>query len=360
MDSSRPVGRVGELLGSPPGPPAVVERFRIAGRTVEIRFASGSLAELLTRALRHLRFGSSDTPDLVVDAWSVEGGPTTARPAGWAGDGLALLEEGSIQLAWEPKGGPLVVYDRDRRRAWMRFGPVDSVASWEFAAPFRTLLHWWASGHSMQLVHAAGVGDADGGVLLVGRGGSGKSTTALACLLGGLGYVGDDYCLVEGGAIPRVHGLYLSAKGHRRTAELLPELRRPMSSARLTEEGKSVLFADEIVPTSVRTGFPLVGIVVPRISGSESTRVQPIPAAESLRALAPSTLLQLPGNRPSGLARLAGIVRSVPSWRLELSDRPAEAVEVLARLIGCARPASEFPANANAHQPGTSSVPCPN
>ena len=53
------------------------------------------------------------------------------------------------------------------------------------------------------LLHAAAVGDADGVVLLVGNGGSGKSTTSVVCSQAGLGFLADDFCLLEPGTLPR-------------------------------------------------------------------------------------------------------------------------------------------------------------
>ena len=38
------------------------------------------------------------------------------------------------------------------------------------------------SDRNLQYVHAGAVGNKNGGILLVGKGGSGKSSTALACL----------------------------------------------------------------------------------------------------------------------------------------------------------------------------------
>lgn len=327
-------GFIDRVRGPVPASPAVTERLVIAERPVLVRFGSLPLAELLARSMRHLRQPFPGPADLVIDCWTGEAGMEADAPGGWGDGGLSYLERESIHLTWEPPGGPLVIYDRDRRHAWMRFGPLDSIMNWEVATPFRKIMHWWAADRSLQLIHAAAVGDARGGVLLVGRSGSGKSTTALACLAAGLGYAGDDYCLVRPGTPPRVHGLYLSGKSHARTADLLPGLRERLLSAQRIDEGKSIVFADEIAPSSVALGFPLVAVVVPRITGGDRSRLEPISAAESLRALAPSTVLQMPGKRAAGLARLADLVRSVPSWRLFLGKDPGTAVDVLADLLG--------------------------
>ncbi len=321
------------LRGPVPGTPPVLEHLRIAGRPVLVRFGSQALAELLTRSIRHLREEFSSPPDFVIDCWSTA---ETCLSGESIKSGIFHLEKEGIQLTWDAPDGPLAIYDPSRNHAWMRFGPVDSVSNYEVARPFRKILHWWAADRSLQIIHAGAVGDTCGGVLLAGRSGSGKSTTALACLAGGLKYAADDYCLVEPGERPRLHSLYLSGVANARTADLVPTLRHALLSAPTMpgqDSAKHLIFSDEIAPSSVTLGFPLRAIVVPRITGSDSTRLEPLSAAECLRALAPSTLLQLPGQRAEGLARLANLVRSIPSWTLCLGNDPRSAVDVLANLL---------------------------
>lgn len=324
------------LRGPVPTVPAVVESLQIAGRAIQIRFGSAELAELLTRSLRHLRQPGGASPALTIDCWLADVGMTKEIPSDWARDGRTYMERDGCHLAWDALQDSLVIFDRESRHGWMRFGGLDSVLNWEVARPFRKLLHWWGGDHSLQMMHAAAVGHAEGGVLLAGRSGSGKSTTALACLAGGLAYAGDDYCLVETGRSPRVHAVYLSGVGDARTADLLPVLRERMLSAPrmpAQDSAKHLIFADDVAASSVTRGFPLRAIVLPQVTGGERSSLHPMSAADALRALAPSTVLQLPGKRAEGLARLGELVRSVPSWRLCLGGDPRTAVGVLANLL---------------------------
>jgi len=52
-----------------------------------------------------------------------------------------------------------------------------------------------------------------------------------------------------------------------------------------------------------------------------------------MRALAPSTVLQMPGYRAAGLSRLAGVVRDLPAWELTLGPVPAAAADLIAELL---------------------------
>jgi hypothetical protein len=331
-----PLERLLERLRGPgPGTPAATVPLRLAGRPVQLRFGSAALAALLTRSIRHLREEGAAPPELTIDCWTDDLGPA-AVPPDWNRTGLTYLESAACHLTWEPPEGPLVIYDRARRHAWMRFATVDSVLNWEVARPFRRILHWWGADQSLQLIHAAAVGGKHAGVLLAGPSGSGKSTTALACLAGGFAYAGDDYCLVEPGRPPRVHALYLSGVGNAQTAHLLPTLReRLLSAPRMPaqDSAKHLIYADEVAPAAVTPGFPLRAIVIPQITGGKRSHLHPLSAADALRALAPSTVLQLPGKRAEGLARLGLLVRSVPSWQLRLGEDPRTAVDVLADFL---------------------------
>jgi hypothetical protein len=99
------------------------------------------------------------------------------------------------------------------------------------------------------------------------------------------------------------------------------------------DSAKHLIFADEVAPAAVTPGFPLRAIVIPQITGGNRSHLHPLSAADALRALAPSTVLQLPGKRSEGLTQLALLVRSVPSWQLRLGADPRTAVDALADFL---------------------------
>ena len=74
-------------------------------------------------------------------------------------------------------------------------------------------------------MHAGAIGTDGGAVLVVGRGGRGKSTTTLAGLGAGLKYVGDDYVAVETKDRPLVHSIYNAGKLEPHHLERFPVLR---------------------------------------------------------------------------------------------------------------------------------------
>jgi hypothetical protein len=99
----------------------------------------------------------------------------------------------------------------------------------------------------------------------------------------------------------------------------------------LTTE-KAVVFVDQHFPDRPIDGFPLLGIVMPRITGGR-TRAHPASAAAGLAALAPSTVFQLHTAGREALNYMAGLVRSVPSFVLDLGTDVGEIPDVVGALI---------------------------
>ena len=313
------------------GSPEINRYFCIAGRTIRLSFAGKTLEPILARAFAHIECDRVDSPDLTLLCWDdASTGVSTIEPPSFPGQiGLDFVDE-PVRIAWEPVRRSLSMFDSTQSRGLLRFSDADSAAMWDSAAPCYRILHWWAAGLGMQLVHAAAVGVAEGGVMLFGRGGSGKSTTALACL-GSLGYIADDYCVISFDDTPRVHSLYSTGKVSSRSLPLLPTLANAFVESPQRIDGKRVLFCADDFPSSLLLSCPLRAVVAPRI-GATRTGLSRIHAAQALRMVAPSTMMQLPGDRASTLARLAAIVRALPCYELAVGADPYAAVPLLEAL----------------------------
>ena len=72
------------------------------------------------------------------------------------------------------------------------------------------------------------------------------------------------------------------------------------------------------------SGFPLRAIIAPRVQG-DKPRLSPLPAAQALAALAPSTLLQLVPGGQEALSAMAKLLDRVPAFRLEVGG-PTELI----------------------------------
>ena len=291
----------------------------LGGFRIRLQFAGPSLVPVIAPAFDHLAAPYDEqAADLTVRVWDAAstGVPPIPLPAD-----VLLREETGPRYHGEEDGvvvhaadSTLSIIDAKRRMA-LHYLPDASNALWyQKATPLKDILHAWTKWHDLQLVHAAAVGNHDGGVLIAGVAGSGKSTTSLACLRGGLAFAGDDYVVVDiEGAF--VHSLYSSAKLEWDNFDHHPELFRPGNSR---VDPKAVGFVARDVPDGVARGFPLRALLLPTIGETDQTRAMPTTAAHALLRLAPSTMLQMPGHDQQSLGALARLVDAVPAFRLEL------------------------------------------
>jgi hypothetical protein len=183
-------------------------------------------------------------------------------------------------------------------------------------------------------VHGGAVGTPDGGVLLVGKGGSGKSTCSLVSLASELRYAGDDYTMVSVQPRPWVHSLYSSGKVDPGNLWRVPHLEPAVSNRGYLATEKAVVFVDQHFPGRPIDGFPLRAIVLPTITGGPRTRAVPTSRAAALAALAPSTVFQLHTAGREALKYMGSLVLAVPAYVLELGSDVRVVPDVLLELLG--------------------------
>jgi hypothetical protein len=149
------------------------------------------------------------------------------------------------------------------------------------------------------------------------KGGSGKSTTALACLEAGFEYVGDDYVVLSTDGAPVAHSVYGTAKLPFDDLDRFPGLSRfGAGKAGLGE--KAVVHVGDWRPDLLRKRLLVDAVVMPQVTGGRATRVRPARRSDAVRALAPSTIFQLPQDGQVVLSAIAGVARAVPAFFLEL------------------------------------------
>lgn len=315
----------------------VVERdYVIAGHGVRMRFAGPAMLDRLTGSFSHLAAAVGE-PELVINVWdSASSGTPSPGIEGTEveGDGtgpILYYEEQGVRAI--TRWNTVSVLDGVANEAWFWAPDPAVMLSWDWASPMRAILHWWLGGMGILQVHGGAVGTDDGGVIIVGRGGSGKSTTSLACLTAGLQYAGDDFVAIETRPEPRVHSLYSSGKLESHQIERFPELVSAVVNPVREEEEKAIIYADRRVPRVTVPGFPLRAVLVPRIAGVRDTGVVPTSGIAALAALAPSTIFQLHPPQENALAEMAELVRRVPCYSLELGTDLTQIPGAIAGLL---------------------------
>jgi hypothetical protein len=327
----------------------VVERFYTIGKfTVCLRFADDALISQLTPALAHLATEPIPFPALTICAWDSASTKTQLPLL------ITLLVDALHRNQWEYLGprreikhyhsqrlhttfvwpGILSVLDTKRALAFYWIDDAAQIPHWERGAPFLSILSRWLETVNYHYLHAGAVGNRTGGVLLAGKGGSGKSTTALACLQSELLYASDDYCLVTDNPSPYVYSLYNTAKlKGQRDFLRFPHLSEKTSNTDRLQEEKAVIFLHQHYPEKLIAGFPIRAILVPTITEHKETQLQPTTSIHALKALAPSTMFQLPGAGQRRFQTIVRLIKSVPCFTLKLGSDIAAIPPVIARFL---------------------------
>lgn len=302
-----------------------------------LRLTCGN-ARLRGGLLRPLPLGLAPAGDGALDVVLAETGvdgpacpPIPWVRQGGAPDSVERCRADGIEAIVEGPADTLTMLHGERREAvyWVRM--IEGLPVYERCAPLRPLLQWWLDRSGLQLVHGAAVGTREGGVLLVGRGGSGKSTTALACLGSDLYYAGDDYVAVAGRSVCRV---YSTAKMDARTLELLPHLRDLIENPGDLGREKGYALLEPRYGARLAVSMPLRAIVVPRVAGVSPPRFRPIGRAQALAALAPSTLFQRRSTAPGCFDAMTALVKALPCYLLDVGPGLGDIPGCLTDLIG--------------------------
>jgi hypothetical protein len=319
---------------------AIVRDIELAGRHIRFIFAGPALESRLIPAIAHLCADRSVEPDLVVHVWDSKSSGVTMAPAPVArgsfcerGD-IAGFDENGLRIAFQPSDYSLSMFDAESGVGIFWVEDADTLPYWTQAAPFRTLFHWWVEQTGGVLVHGAVVGNGDGGVLITGKGGIGKSTTALTCLAAGFDYVGDDYVALYFDGVVTAHSLYCTAKVNpdnaARFAQFAPSL---LGAAGTRGEGKMVAFLPRAPRLGVTPSIALRAILIPGFAvGAESSISEARPTALLLSAAATS-LAQLPGAGRTTLDRIARAAERLPGYAIALGTAIEEIPGLIAELL---------------------------
>lgn len=326
--------------------------YALAGHTVRVRSVGMHLDAALAAAWAHMAAGSADAtrPALEILAWdeAESGVPAPELPWSWAD------LSGTVRLVLPPGGEAYRVHAYEEAAMFFLYSVTENKAvfwtrdarrlpTFFRAAPFLTLVHWWAQTRGLRLVHAAAVGTDAGAALIAGKGGSGKSTTALVCVLAGMQFLSDDFCLVQAGEPALVHCLNSSGKLQRGHFQRFPALAARAVDPVPDGFDKPLIFVHEHFPAQVQRRLPLRAVVLPQVTGGDTTSWEPVSPATALRSLTSSTMFQFAPHDAAAFRDLAAVLRGLPCFRLLLGTRPEQIAAAVKDILtsapsGRARP----------------------
>ena len=164
-----------------------VETFlELAGSLIRLVFAGETMHRHFAPALAHLQISPDRPADITFHVWDSASTGVAMPPPPFPQD--RLTDRGDIwgmgsprfrtAFHWIECSVNLMDLQRGEAIYWVRDEHI--LPYWCIASPLRSLFHWWMEHKGCQLLHAAAVGTAkDGAILITGKGGVGKSTILL-------------------------------------------------------------------------------------------------------------------------------------------------------------------------------------
>ena len=220
---------------------------------------------------------------------------------------------GQFRIAFDKSQGFIYVYDTQTQfgSVWIRDHALVALSS--FITPFRLILSWMADHFDGEIVHASAIGINGKGILINGPSGSGKSTLALQAALKGQAVLADDVTLHQKG---RIYAVYSRGKAQ---ASSTPLSLAGLSTFNIadTTSGKTVIplinFGEFFI-----SSLELKVILLPIFAHlNHFEKLQPKVA---LKLMAPNSLREIFGGTTRNFMRLAQLTRTVPAYRLALSE----------------------------------------
>jgi hypothetical protein len=316
--------------------PAFVSDFHAGGATVRLEFSSFYLGKKLSRAFEHLRADVSSRPDLIIRVWDTVQSGVPLPPLDWnvmRFNGYRGCHVAPFYYHCFESIQALSILNLDENIAYYILRDEALLPWWVGGSPFQVIVHAWFQARQMQLTHAAAVSWEGKGLVLAGKGGSGKSTTTLACLLDGWGYLSEDYVLIEAQTGPLAHSIYQSAKWRPATRHMFPGFDRFIVNPETADSEKALVYYQDIFPRQMTAKAELVAIVSLEIGTEDRPSLIPSDSESSLKNLMMSTIHQLPFRHNQTVEILKKTVLQLRNYRLCLGKDGRENVSLLRELI---------------------------
>lgn len=299
--------------------------YKIAGHTICLAFAGPALIDLITPALAHLEIVCPAVIDLTIhiaDGYS-SGIPLCLprwNPQEYLSRGeISTYSNNHIATIYDFHTGALNIINTAAGSAVFWVNDFRLLPWWVSGSPLQRIINYWMMSRNKQLTHAAAVGNQQGGVLLAGQGGSGKSTTTIACINAGLKYVSEDYCLISTDKQPTAYSVYNSAKLNPDTLERFANLKPCVANTNKLSHEKALIFQHQFYPERLTDCIPIKAVLLPVVRLNEKPCLKRVSKIEGILALAPSTMFQLSNCGAQTMRLFRELLDKVPVYRLVLS-----------------------------------------
>jgi hypothetical protein len=312
--------------------------YSIGSFPIQFQFGRNHLEQRICRAFEHLATEPHASASLTLAIHTCASAPRVrgfdlSIPQPSAESDVWLFHDFPWTFIVQRNGHVLCGIDLQKNRGWWFTAEANEIPYLERAAPLKQLLSLWLAEQGIFLVHAAAVGTDRGGALILGCGGSGKSTTSIVCALGGMIFAADDHCLVELDTFPKVHSLYSTAKLAIADTGRFPVLQTALKLDGRPDTEKEVFLLQHAPGVMVKRELLLRKVLLARIAHESYTRIRTATHAEAFKTLAPSCALHFPAHRMRALQCYSALIRQVPVYVLELGNDFARIPETIREFL---------------------------
>lgn len=303
-----------------------VSYYRFAGFNVRIRCIGSKLSRMHERVFTHLKLEDVKTSeknfDLTIDLWDQKETNISCP--------VDLISEESEKLrtvtasvdsrivADQDKDTSLF-FDRKDKRIIASFLSADKMNNYDLSKPFNRLLALWYRDMNVEVIHSSMISKNGKGVLFLGEGGSGKTTSALSCLTDGFDYLGDDHIgVVEINHTFTGYSLYASALIYENHFKQFPQLQKFELQKNIQRDEKSIIYFSNGYLNKIDNCAKIAVLLLPKVVDSKHTAFRKAKKSETLLATAPSSLrLQISPNKKA-FDTISHLVDITPSYCIEV------------------------------------------
>ncbi len=311
--------------------------FGIAGEKIRLVFSDDKSIPEFIRPLSHLLTPTCSNPDFTLYIMEDDNSPIHRYKADLfprSGEVPYLCGENNhVCFYWNQYAQAYAMHILDFKKSkgyfWKNIRLETSM--WDLLSPLRMFFHSYFIRKDKVMLHAGAIGFEDKGLLLVGKGGSGKSNTVLSCIDGELLILSDDYLILEKNYPVIAYSLYSDAKFKMEDINRMPFLINYYDKKISSASYKAVTFLNEVIPKKLMKSTEIKAILAPKIS--DHTLIKSIPKHQVLNSVLPSTIMQIPQSIEKVISVTRNAVDLLPCYQLCLGKNYREVVEVMSKFL---------------------------
>ena len=262
-------------------------QIRVGDHVIEQRFVLKAHAESVKHYMVGLLTDGQQAPDAVFNYWTED--VSVYEPSQAANETAVWQSRDETGYLRVTPNYSLVGVDRRRNSYYFCRDPRGDTDYMLYGHAMIVAFGLWASHNDMLLLHSACVGADGKGVLISARGGGGKSTLSVSCLLGGFDFVADDYVLVNRTGALKAMPLYRTVGLNQDMAALL---KPDMPLVRVDKDRNDKLLLDASAYRFERE-LPVKAIICPRVCDIDEPEIHKTAPGPVLVKMIDSTASQL-------------------------------------------------------------------